>query len=355
MKLVLGLMSGTSLDGIDVAVVRTDGENIEWMGPCQTYAYDEDFRAQVKRSFGCSDGFGNLEQEVTQRHIQAVERFLQSEGLTRGDVDLIGFHGQTVFHDPDNGKTIQLGDGAQLAQAVGIDVVNDMRSNDVRAGGQGAPLVPVFHKAITSELNMPRAVLNLGGVGNVTWIDGEDMLAFDTGPGNALVDDWVKKHKGLPYDKDGEIAAQGNIHDDCINSFIRHPYFEKPAPKSLDRDEFADFAFGLVDDLSVEDGAATLTAMTVASVMKAAEICPTQPYMWIVCGGGRLNKSIMSGLGAFLGGGVFPAEYMGWNGDALEAQAFAYLAARAEKGLPITFPTTTGVEQAMSGGQIHRT
>ncbi|SCA58066.1 Anhydro-N-acetylmuramic acid kinase [Candidatus Terasakiella magnetica] len=354
MKLVIGLMSGTSLDGIDVALIRSDGESVDECLGFQSYPYDEEFRTLVQSSFGKKDGFGDLEEQITHRHIQAVERFLQTEGYSRQEIDLIGFHGQTVFHEPENKLTIQLGNGAEMARAVGIDVVNDLRTADVLAGGQGAPLVPVFHEAITKDISRPLAILNLGGVGNVTWIgpDGE-LLAFDTGPANALVDDWVKQHTGKAFDEKGAIAASGDIHDDAVNTFMTHPYFSKPAPKSLDRDEFKKIAFELIDDLSVEDGAATLTAFTVASVMKAQDAFPYLAENWIVCGGGRLNRSMMSAFNAYLYGQIMSAEHVGWNGDAIEAQAFAYLAARSVKGLPITFSGTTGVKEPMTGGVLH--
>ena len=357
MKLVLGLMSGTSLDGIDVALIKTDGEQIgDLLGFC-SYPYDDGFRNKVQASFGKKDGFGDLGAEVTQRHIQAVERFLQTEGVARSDIDLIGFHGQTVFHDPADGLTIQLGDGADMARSVGIDVVNDLRSADVAAGGQGAPLVPVFHRALVhkDQFRCPVAVLNLGGVGNVTWIGEKgELLAFDTGPGNALIDDWVRQHTDQPFDDGGALAAQGDIHDDCVNSFICHPYFQKHVPKSLDRDEFKSFAFDLVADLNVADGAATLAAFTVAAVLKAQDYFIELPQCWIVCGGGRLNKSLMSAFNAYLYAEVKTAEQVGWNGDAIEAQAFAYLAARSLGGLPLTFPDTTGVSAPVSGGVYHK-
>ncbi len=355
MKLVLGLMSGTSLDGIDVALMRTDGETVGELLGFRSFPYDEDFRNLVQGYFGQSDNFADLEEQITQRHIQAVERFLQSEGFSRGEIDLIGFHGQTVFHDPAQKKTIQLGDGGAMARAVGIDVVNDLRIADVKAGGQGAPLVPVFHAALAHDIPKPLAVLNLGGVGNVTWIGPDnELLAFDTGPANALVDDWVKQQTGQPFDEDGHIAISGEIHDDAVNSFMAHPYFQTAAPKSLDRDEFKKFAVSLVDDLPFEDAVATLTAFSVAGVMKAQDHFPYWAENWIVCGGGRLNKAMMSAFNAYLYGQVMSAEHVGWNGDAIEAQAFAYLAARSIRGLPITFPGTTGVAEAISGGTLHR-
>ena len=348
-------MSGTSLDGVDVAMVRTDGETIDELGAFKSYPFEEDFRDRMRNSFGKSQGLEALEREVTDRHIQAVERFLQTEGLRRDEVTLIGFHGQTVHHEPENKITVQLGDGALMAKSVGIDVVNDLRTADVQAGGQGAPLVPIFHAALTKDMERPLAVLNLGGVGNVTWIgrDGE-LLAFDTGPANALVDDWMQKHTGLAFDEDGLTAMKGEIHDDCVNSFMAHPYFQQTGPKSLDREEFKRIAFELVEGLSLEDGSATLTALTVASVLRAQDAFPERAQMWIVCGGGRLNKSMMSAFRGFLYGAILSAEDVGWNGDAIEAQAFAYLAARSARGLAITFPGTTGIKTPLSGGRYNR-
>jgi len=348
-------MSGTSLDGIDVALIKTDGEKIDEILGFRSYPFDEDFQKLVQSYFGKKEQLDDLEQLVTDRHVQAVERFLQTEGFSRQDIDLIGFHGQTVYHEPENGLTIQLGDGAAMAKAVGIDVVNDLRTADVQAGGQGAPLVPVFHAALAEKICRPLAILNLGGVGNVTWIGPDnELLAFDTGPANALVDDWVRRYTDKSFDEDGAIAGAGEIDDEAVNSFMTHPYFQRLAPKSLDRDEFKKFAFELVEDLSVEDGAATLTAFTVASVMKAQEAFPYPAENWVVCGGGRLNRSMMSAFNAFLHGQVMTAEHVGWDGDAIEAQAFAFLAERSVRGLPITYPGTTGVEQSITGGVLHQ-
>jgi len=354
-KVVIGLMSGTSLDGVDLALVRTDGESIDELGAFKSYPFEDEFRDRMRAGFGQTEGLESLEREVTERHIQAVERFLQTEGVNRADVSLIGFHGQTVFHEPENQITVQLGDGAFMAKSVGIDVVHDLRTIDVMAGGQGAPLVPIFHAALTKDMERPLAVLNLGGVGNVTWIGREgELLAFDTGPANALVDDWMQHHTGVAFDEDGATAMKGEIHDDCVNSFMAHPYFKQTGPKSLDREEFKKFAFELVDGLSIEDGAATLTAFTVASVICAQDQFPERAQIWVVCGGGRLNKSMMSAFGAYLYGAILSAEDVGWNGDAIEAQAFAYLAARSARGLPITFPGTTGIKSPLSGGRYNR-
>lgn len=355
MKYVIGLMSGTSLDGVDIAIVKTDGEAVFEPVGFRTFEFEEDYRKQVRAVFGQREKPQAIEDLVTQRHIQAVERFLQSEQIAREDVALIGFHGQTIFHDPEAGLTVQLGDGETMARQTGIAVVNDLRSADVAAGGQGAPLVPVFHRMLCKDLSKPVCVLNLGGVGNVTYIGPDDnMLAFDTGPGNALLDDWMARHRKESFDKDGNFSKSGEIVDEAVNAFVTHPYFQMPAPKSLDRDAFHSYALNLVDDLSAKDGAATLCAFTVASVMKAQELFPDYVGGWIVCGGGRLNKAMMSAFKAYLEGVVMTAEDVGWDGDAIEAQAFAYLAARAEKGLALTFPTTTGVPEALSGGRLHR-
>lgn len=352
---VIGLMSGTSLDGIDVAMIKTDGHDILEYGPFRSFPYDASFQKMARGVLGKEHAPDGFEEEVTNQHIRAVERFLQSEGVPREKISLVGFHGQTIFHQPKRGVTVQVGNGAEMARALGVDVVHDFRSLDVANGGEGAPLVPVFHRALLGAYDYPVAVLNLGGVGNVTWIGpegGDHLVAFDTGPGNALIDDWMLEKTGVAFDADGKTAMQGRIHDDCVNSFMAHPYFQKAAPKSLDRDEFQTFARELVRDLSVEDGAATLTAFTVASVMAAQDHFPNPAYKWIVCGGGRLNKSIMSALRAFIPALIVTAEDMEWDGDAIEAQAFAFLAKRAKHGLPFTYSGTTGVKVPLSGGVL---
>lgn len=355
MKWVIGLMSGTSLDGIDVALIKTDGEHIAEIGAFASYPYDEAFKAVVRPAFGQNQTTVGVDDVVTDRHIQAVQRFMQSHGVAQDQVELVGFHGQTLFHDPAQGQTVQAGNGQRMADALGCEVVYDFRTADVQAGGQGAPLVPIYHGALAQDLPKPLAVLNLGGVGNVTWIGpDQEILAFDTGPASALIDDWVLRHTGEAFDQDGKMAQAGMIHDDAVNSFIQHPYFRAVAPKSLDRDEFHDFVAPLVDDLPPEDGAATLTAFTVASIMVAQGQFPDDVALWVVCGGGRLNRAIMSGLQAFLPVPILKSEDVGWNGDAIEAQAFAYLAARTKAGLPITFPKTTGAPKALKGGIVCR-
>ncbi|KAA0681693.1 anhydro-N-acetylmuramic acid kinase [Azospirillum brasilense] len=352
MQTVVGLMSGTSMDGIDAALVRTDGERRVEPLAFVTIPYADGFRTDLRSCLGGKGPVEAVERALTDAHADAVRRLLAEAGTEAAAVDLIGFHGQTIFHDPAQRRTWQIGDGARLAQATGIAVVNDFRTADVAAGGQGAPLVPLFHQALADALPRPLAVLNIGGVANVTWIGaGEDaVIACDTGPGNALVDDWVLSGQGARYDSGGALAARGNVDEAALTALLAHPYFEQPAPKSLDRDAFDPAP---VRGLSLEDGAATLTAFTAASVARIVPHLPDAPLRWLVCGGGRHNATLMGMLADRLGVPVDPVEAVGWNGDALEAEAFAYLAVRSRKGLPLSLPATTGVPRPMTGGRFH--
>ena len=263
--------------------------------------------------------------------------------------DVIGFHGQTILHRPQQARTWQIGDAALLARETGLPVAWDFRTADVAAGGQGAPLVPVFHQALAARLAKPLAVLNIGGVANVTWIGQDGIAAWDTGPGCALLDDFCLRHLGEPMDRDGRLSASGTPHEPSLARLLAHPFFARPAPKSLDRQDFAQ-ALALVEALSVADGAATLAAFTARAV--AASLWPAPPRHVLVTGGGRLNPAIMAALRAALPCTVAPVESVGWNGDALEAQCFAYLAVRVERELPLSFPGTTGVARPLSGGAI---
>ncbi len=351
MHTVVGLMSGTSMDGIDAALVRTDGAVRVEPVAFVTIPYEDGFRARLRSCLGGKGPVEAVERELTEIHADAVRRLLAEAGMAARDVDLIGFHGHTIHHAPEERHTWQIGDGAHLARLTGIAVVNDFRTADVQAGGQGAPLVPLFHRALAEALPRPLAVLNVGGVANVTWI-GRDgaVIACDTGPGNALVDDWVLRRNGARYDADGALAARGRVDAEALAALLDHPYFERPAPKSLDRDAFNPAP---VRSLSVEDGAATLTAFTAASVARVVPHLPETPVRWLVCGGGRCNRTLMGMMADRLGVPVGPVEEVGWNGDALEAQAFAYLAVRSRKGLPLSVPTTTGVPEPMTGGRFH--
>jgi len=351
----LGLMSGTSLDGVDVALVTTDGLTIDSLGPARTYAYDDAFRSQLRAVLGGQGPVAQVERNLTEIHAWVVRRFLDDFNLKAGAVDLIGFHGHTIVHRPDRRQTWQIGDGALLAALTGIPVVCDFRTADVLAGGQGAPLVPVFHRALAKGVGGSVAVLNIGGVANVTWIGAdESMVAFDTGPGNALMDDWVLHHTGQPYDSGGQLAASGNVDAEKVQSFLSHPYFSASAPKSLDRDDFAKTAQALVAGMNAADGVATLTAFTVSSVAIAQNHFPQTPERWLITGGGRHNGALMAALKDRMTVPVEPVEAVGWNGDALEAQAFGFLAVRSRFGLPLTFPETTGGRQPLTGGRFFK-
>lgn len=360
LRTVVGLMSGTSMDGVDAALLRTDGRDRVEALDFLTIPYDDGFRARLRGCLGKTgdeDGMvAEVERDLTDAHADAVRRLLDKAGVAAVAVDLIGFHGHTIHHDPDRRITRQIGDGARLAAATGIAVVDDFRSADVAAGGQGAPLVPLFHRALAHGLPRPLAILNIGGVANVSWIGSEpagreaDVVACDTGPGNALIDDWVLRHGMGRFDAGGALAATGRVDGAALVTLMGHPYFGRPAPKSLDRDAFDPAP---VAALSPEDGAATLTAFTAESVARVVPHLPAAPVRWLVCGGGRHNATLMAMLADRLGVPVEPADRVGWDGDALEAQAFGYLAVRSRLGLPLSLPATTGVPAPMRGGVFH--
>ncbi|HEX6441282.1 MAG TPA: anhydro-N-acetylmuramic acid kinase [Stellaceae bacterium] len=345
----LGLMSGTSLDGIDVAQIATDGGNRVIAGPALTVPYAEEFRERLRSVLGGIGDVPAVEAELTRLHAAAVGEFRAR--YPAAQFDLIGLHGHTILHRPQERRTWQIGDGALLARLTQCDVVADFRSADVAAGGEGAPLAPLYHAALAADLPKPLAVLNLGGVGNVTWIGrrSNDIFAFDTGPGNALIDDWVKRHTGRAADFDGALARSGRASEAHVARFMQAPYFDRKPPKSLDRDDFCDF---VPEDLYVADGAATLTEMTAAAVAAATRHFPAPARRWLVCGGGRHNPAIMSALSRRLDRSVRPVEAVGWNGDALEAQAFAYLAVRSVLDLPLSLPSTTGAPHPVRGGRL---
>ncbi|MEE8351891.1 MAG: anhydro-N-acetylmuramic acid kinase [Rhodospirillales bacterium] len=352
----IGLMSGTSMDGVDAAVIHTDGERVFGFGPTFSIAYEDEFRGKLRSALGLDPigepDSGALALELTHHHASAVHRLLAENGLNAGEIDVIGFHGHTVLHQPDLGLTCQIGNGGLLAQETGIPVINDFRSQDIACGGEGAPLAPVFHAALAHDLEKPLAVLNIGGVANVTWISPDGgLIAFDTGPGNALIDDWVRKKQGQRMDKNGQLAHAGVVDEEALSRLLDHPFFSEPYPKSLDRDKFEVAA---VQHLSVADGAATLTAFTAGAVEKAAHLLPSLPNRWLVTGGGRHNPALMAALRSQLLQPVEPVEIVGWQGDALEAQAFGFLAARSLKGLPLSLPSTTGVTKPMTGGTLHK-
>jgi anhydro-N-acetylmuramic acid kinase len=358
MARTIGLMSGTSLDGVDAAWLDTDGVTVTAFGPTLTIPYDADLRSDLRTILDLAPTLApedprlaSAVARLTDYHARAVEALGRS-------ADLIGFHGQTILHQPPilhqprHGRTWQIGDADALAHRLGVPVAYDFRSADVAAGGQGAPFVPVYHGALAADLPRPLAVLNIGGVANVTWI-GDDgaLIAFDTGPGNGPLDDWVFQHTGQAFDAEGALARAGQVSGDVLGRLMSHPYFGLPAPKSLDRLDFSrTLAESGLSRLSPADGAATLARFTVASI--AAASFPEKPRRWLVCGGGRLNPVLMEGLRDAVAVAVEPVEAVGWNGDALEAQCFGFLAARVIAGLPLSYPATTGVPKALAGGRI---
>ena len=359
--LALGLMSGTSLDGIDAALIETDGEGLVRPLAFLGESYSDAARAQLAAATVTALTYdrpraspelvvaGEL---VTRTHALAVHKLLAQAGVTAADVGVIGFHGQTVAHRPDRGWTWQIGDGAALAKATGIACVSDFRSADVAAGGQGAPLLPVYHRALVAGLEKPVAVLNLGGVANVTFVGRDGVLiAFDTGPANGLVDSWMEGETGARFDADGALAAAGQVHPDVLDTMMDHPFFDQPGPKSLDR---ADFTIQPARGLSAADGAATLTAFTAASVAAGIDLLPERPVRLIVAGGGRRNPVMLRMIGERTGLVPEPSDALGWDGDAMEAEGFAYMAVRSMRGLPISFPGTTGVPAPMTGGVLSR-
>lgn len=349
----VGLMSGTSADGIDAALLETDGEAAVARGPALSMPYQPAFRARLLAAYGSwqpSQAISALEQELTRLHAGAVGQLLALAGIDAAAVDVIGFHGQTLSHDPAGGRTWQIGDGAALAAMTGIDVVYDLRAADMAAGGQGAPLVPAYHNALASGLPRPLAVVNIGGVANVTYLpEAGAPVAFDTGPGNGLIDDWVQAHTGAACDRDGALAAAGRVDLARLQRWLADPWFARRPPKSLDRKDF----FGVdLADLGLEDGAATLAAFTAGAIAAAAAHFPRPPVRWLVTGGGRHNPALMAALAGTLPTPVEAVETVGWDGDAIEAQAFAYLAVRSRRGLPLTWPGTTGVSRPTAGGRF---
>lgn len=367
----IGLMSGTSMDGIDVAMLRTDGENFIERGPSFFAPYEAGFRRRVEDGLETAKAITNrderpgdladLERAITRRHAAAVDNLLWSDAGTWGKPEIIGFHGQTVLHRPQAGLTVQLGDGPLLATLAAMPVVYDMRANDMAHGGQGAPLVPAYHAALAKSLPAPFAgkfpvvFVNIGGISNITFISATgDPIAFDSGPGNALIDQWVSREGGVPFDAGGAIASEGGVINAVVQRYMESPFFEKSGPKSLDRN---DFTLQTAGAMELADGARTLAAVSAEAILKSADHLPEPPKLWIVCGGGRKNPHIVGDMragAARAGADVILAEDAGLNGDSTEAEAWAYLAVRSMNGLPLTFPGTTGCRAAVTGGIMAR-
>jgi len=358
------------MDGIDLAMLDTDGDRIVRRGASSFTPYDAKFRKRLEQALETAKtikergerpgDLAELEAELTDRHAMAVEAFLAREGLAAKDIDVIGFHGQTVLHRPGEALTVQLGDGARLAARLGIDVVHDLRANDMKLGGQGAPLVPAYHRALASGLTgewageTPVVFVNIGGISNITYIgDNGELLAFDSGPGNTLIDQWVARHAGIPYDSGGAIASEGRVLSGLAIRYLSSPFFTAKERISLDRNDFV-----LPDDTEagLEDGARTLAFVTAAAIAKAQAHLPEKPKLWILSGGGRHNRLIVEDLTVATRhtGQVIVAEEAGLNGDSMEAEAWAWLAVRSLRGLPLTYPGTTGVKEPATGGVLAR-
>lgn len=354
----LGTMSGTSLDGVDAAMLRSDGHRLFEFGPSAFRPYSAAEKAVIRRALGRwpgEEGVAEAAELVENAHAELMARF-------RG-ARIAGFHGQTLAHEPRGRGTHQCGNGALLAEVLGLPVVWDFRSSDVTLGGEGAPLAPFYHFALARHLGAqePLAFLNLGGVANVTWIDPAAaapeaegaLLAFDTGPANAPIDDYARAHLGAERDEGGALALAGRADEGVIARFLRHPYFYRIPPKSLDRNDFA----ALVDEvreLAPPDALATLAGAVAAAVARGAEHFPAPAARWLVAGGGRHNAALMAALAARLPAPVAPVESAGLDGDMIEAQAFAHLAVRVARGLPTSCPATTGVAANVGGGRISR-
>lgn len=357
----IGLMSGTSMDGVDAALLRTDGVKVLEHGPVASLIYSDDNREVLEAAIATATHWqGGPEPQAVYRaaalvsdtHARLVDRLLDTAGLDPHDIDFLGLHGQTILHQPQKHRSVQIGDAQALADLTGVDVIADFRLKDMSEGGDGAPLTPLYHQALLRSANLdgPVAVVNIGGVANVTYIDGDDILAFDTGPGNGLIDEWISENTSNRFDDDGRIASLGTVDRYALQTMLENPWFRNKPPKSLDR---YDFSGEFVARLGTEDGAATLTAFSAAAIGGCIEHLPKHPRVWVICGGGRHNTCLMKWLKIYLETRVCKAEEVGWRGDALEAEAFAFLAVRSFLGLPLSLPSTTGVKAACSGGRLY--
>ena len=357
----LGLMSGTSMDGVDAALLVTDGVDVFQFGHALGRPYDMEMRAALKSVTGKGaqedeERLKAVERRLTLFHADVAKELMESAGLRPEDVDVIGFHGQTVYHNAAERVCAQIGDGDLLAAETGVDVVNRFRNSDIANGGNGAPLMPSFYAALARDLPKPLAVLNIGGIAALTYIGANgELIAFDAGPGTALIDDWMMKKCGTNMDFDGNTAAGGTVDEKVLSVMMRRPYFKKEPPKTVDRDEFAERIMENLSAANLADGAATLTAFSAESVKAAEAFLPEKPAKWIACGGGARNPTLMRMIRQRLDAPVESAREVGWDGDFIEAQGIAFLAVRSLFGLPFSFPTTTGVPRSMCGGMLHKT
>jgi anhydro-N-acetylmuramic acid kinase len=349
----IGLMSGTSVDAIDAAIIETDGINIFSLGESFALPIDKELSKSIKNLQNDTRDLLDIENQITKLHAETVKLLLKKSKLKPSDIDLIGFHGQTIIHAPNRGITQQIGDGSLLAELTNINVICDFRRRDVAAGGQGAPLAPLYHASLIKDLSKPIAVINIGGVSNITYINdnAEQIIAFDIGPGNALIDDFIFSRTGDTYDSNGNIAKSGVIHEKIVEKLLSNSFFNTPPPKSLDRNHFAN---NLVTGLNSNDGAATLTAFTAKAIAQCIKFLPQKPKLWLISGGGRHNKTLMQYLSNYIESEVQAIEALKINGDFIEAQAFGFLAVRSYYKLHLSLPTTTGVGRLVTGGAFYQ-
>ena len=361
----LGLMSGTSADGIDVAILITDGKTKIKLGPSGYYPFSKSFSVKIKSIFKKKLNIQKsrkqkrivqIENEFTHLNLIAINKFLKKNKINKKKIDVIGFHGQTISHNPSNGYSWQIGNSQKLANLLNIKVVSNFRENDIQNGGQGAPLTPIFHYYLTKKIKRKICFINLGGISNVTYFNHQsktslkNMLAFDAGPCCSLIDDWVSRNSNKKFDHFGLLARKGNIKKEIIRNFLKKSYFSKLPPKSLDR---SFFSLSLLRKLNIEDGTATLNNLAAESLLKAFDYFPNNPDLCILSGGGRLNKFLVELISNKLEKSqVLLTEKYNWNGDSIEAHAFAYLSVRKLLNLPITFPKTTGIKKPLTAGRI---
>lgn len=356
----LGLMSGTSMDGVDAALVVTDGIDVFKFGKYLNRPYDLEMRNDLKSITGKNaqqdeQKVAEIEQKLTMFHVNVVQEIMELSGLSASDIDIIGFHGQTIYHSAEEHICTQIGNGDLLAKETGIDVINRFRNTDIANGGNGAPIMPSFYQSLARDVEKPFGIINIGGISTITWLgENGELVAYDAGPGNALIDDWVMKKHGMNMDFEGNLAAVGTPDEKIIAAILRRPWFQKAPPKTADRNQFSKRFMENLDGLNVYDGAATLTCFTAVSIAEACKFLPRQPKRWVVCGGGAHNPTMMRFLKQRLESPVISSSELGWNGDYIEAQGLGYLAARSLFNLPISFPTTTGVEQPICGGMLHK-
>lgn len=353
-RAIIGLMAGTSVDGIDAALVYTDGERVTRRGAADTFAYHPQTRAAIFAAYQNPHEIpDNLPMRIARDHAHAVERLMITSGI---QPDRIGFHGQTIFHNPDQGVSLQIGDAQYLADRIGVPVVHQFRQADLAAGGQGAPLAPIYHQMILSGLglNLPAAMVNIGGISNVTLWDGRDLIGYDSGPGNALIDDAMARHTGKAFDEGGQMAAKGQVDQAFVAICLQHPFFHQRGVKSLDRMALYDWIdLSALDHHSTPDQIASLTALTAASIAASLDVNLSREFHHVVVsGGGSLNPTLMAMIQSYSKAAVSRLDDHGLDSRFTEAELMAVLAARHERGLPITFPQTTGVDKPMTGGNM---